>query len=654
MFAVRRAQVLFGGNATVRCAVGSWVGQIGVVRHKSTVGQPNAGVVAADESEPKRYESERYIGMTGAEIFHDMMRAYEVDTVFGYPGGAILPVFDAIHDSEYFKFILSRHEQGAGHMAEGYARATGKPGIVLVTSGPGATNTVTPLMDALMDGVPLIVFTGQVPTAAIGTDAFQEADVVGITRACTKWNVLVKDVRDLPRRINEAFEIATSGRPGPVLVDLPKDVTALKLTELPDATPQVAVRMKQKVEIFHKERIGAPGEREYRIIADMINKAKKPIIYCGQGIIQSKHDGPAVLKEFVDLANVPVTTTLHGMGAFDEKHPLSLKMLGMHGSATANYAIQDADLILALGARFDDRVTGRLDAFAPEAKKAELEGRGGIVHFEISPKNIHKVVDPTVAVLGDVGANLRNVLPFLVHQERKEWIDKLMLWKEKYAFKFENATGDQVLKPQQVLREMDKQLLELEETFGTKNIITKGVGAHQMFAAQHITWRTPRQAISSGGAGTMGYGLPAAIGAKLARPECIVVDVDGDASFSMTMNELITAVEYNIKVKVLLLNNNYQGMVRQWQALFYDNRFSGTKMKNPHFPAVAEAMGAKGLYCTTADELPGKIKEMLEYDEGPVVLECFVDKNEHVFPMVPAGASLSDVLLSADDNKDKK
>ncbi|CAO3640525.1 unnamed protein product [Mucor hiemalis] len=584
-----------------------------------------------------------FVGMSGGDIFHEMMLRHDVKHVFGYPGGAILPVFDAIHESEYFDFILPRHEQGAGHMAEGYARATGKPGVVLVTSGPGATNVVTAMADALADGIPLVVFTGQVPTTAIGTDAFQEADVVGISRGCTKWNVMVKDVAELPRRINEAFTIATSGRPGPVLVDLPKDVTAAVLKRPIPTNAMIPARPttipNTAISAFTEEARSKPHPVLMRA-AELINNAKRPIIYAGQGVV-GHPDGPKFLTALANDGNIPVTTTLQGLGSYDENDPKSLHMLGMHGSCYANLAMQNADVIIALGARFDDRVTGTVSEFAPEAAKAAKENRGGILHFEIMPKNINKVVEATQAIEGDVTENLKKLVPHIKSSPRKEWFDQIKSWKQSYPFFYEKTTDDnEILKPQQLIEELDRQTKDVKD----KVIITTGVGQHQMWAAQYFNFTEPRQFITSGGLGTMGYGLPSAIGAKVAKPDHIVVDIDGDASFSMTAMELATAAEFNIGVKVLLLNNSFQGMVKQWQDLFYKERYSGTVMKNPDFVKLAEAMGVKGIRVTKASEVEAKMKEFLEHD-GPVVMDAVVCKKEVLFPMVPGGKPLHDFMV---------
>ncbi|CAN3365561.1 acetolactate synthase catalytic subunit, mitochondrial [Diutina catenulata] len=578
-----------------------------------------------------------FIGLTGGEIFHEMMLRHNVDTIFGYAGGAILPVFDAIYNSDKFNFVLPRHEQGAGHMAEGYARASGKPGVVLVTSGPGATNVITPMADALMDGVPLVVFTGQVPTTAIGSDAFQEADVVGISRSCTKWNVMVKNVAELPRRINEAFEIATSGRPGPVLVDLPKDVTASILrhaipvnSTLPSSTLQ-QITKKMTTE-FTSEAI--------KRSADLVNRAKRPILYVGAGILNSP-EGPELLKELANKANIPVTTTIQGLGAFDQRDPKSLDFLGMHGSAAANTAMQNADLIIALGARFDDRVTGNVTKFAPAAKLAAAEGRGGIIHFEISPKNINKVVEATEAVEGDVTDNLKEFLPLIKPvSERKEWFTQLDAWKKMYPYAYQQETPGSLVKPQTLIREIDAQLQESGKDF----IVTTGVGQHQMWAAQHFTWTKPRTMITSGGLGTMGYGLPAAIGAQVAKPDTIVIDIDGDASFSMTLTELSSAVQAGAPVKICVLNNEEQGMVTQWQSLFYEHRYSHTHQTNPDFMKLAEAMGVKGIRISTQEQMKSGVKEFLECKE-PVLMEVMVDKKVPVLPMVPGGNALDDFIV---------
>ncbi|KAI0062348.1 acetolactate synthase [Artomyces pyxidatus] len=590
-----------------------------------------------------------FVGLSGGEIFHEMMLRHDVKHIFGYPGGAILPVFDAIYNSSHFDFVLPRHEQGAGHMAEGYARVSGKPGVVLVTSGPGATNVVTPMQDALSDGVPLVVFCGQVATSAIGSDAFQEADIVGISRSCTKWNVMVKDIAELPRRINEAFKIATSGRPGPVLVDLPKDVTAgILRTPLSFKATTPGFGLDLPTNPLHPS-IDQPPTRAsadvdlIRQAALLINQAQRPIVYAGNGILASDL-GPKFLAQLAKDGNIPVTTTLQGLGAFDETDEKSLHMLGMHGSAYANLAMQQADVIIALGARFDDRVTGKVDTFAPAARAAAAQGRGGIIHFEIQPKNINKVVDASIPILGDVTANLSALLPMLKYSERAPWFRDIKAWKAKYPFTYAKSQPErgEKIKPQEVIEELDRQT----EAYKENVVISTGVGQHQMWAAQHFRWRYPRTMVTSGGLGTMGFGLPAAIGAKVAAPHKTVVDIDGDASFSMTAMELATASQYNIGVKVMVLNNDFQGMVQQWQDLFYDRRYSHTRMTNPNFVLLAQAMGVHAIRVSDVRELPAKMKEFLEYDsDKPVLMECVVEANEHVFPMVPAGKALHEQIL---------
>ncbi|KAH9909211.1 acetolactate synthase [Xylariomycetidae sp. FL2044] len=593
---------------------------------------------------------ESFIGKTGGEIFHEMMLRRGVKHIFGYPGGAILPVFDAIYNSKHFEFILPKHEQGAGHMAEGYARASGKPGVVLVTSGPGATNVVTPMQDALSDGTPMVVFCGQVVTTAIGSDAFQEADVVGISRACTKWNVMVKNVAELPRRINEAFEIATSGRPGPVLVDLPKDVTASVLRKAIPTTsalpglPSAASRA--TLEATKREL-----EASLRRVAHLVNVAKKPIIYAGQGVISSE-GGPEILKELSEKASIPVTTTLHGLGAFDELDEKALYMLGMHGSAFANMAMQEADLIIALGARFDDRVTLSIAKFAPAAKAAADAGRGGIVHFEIMPKNINKVVQATEAIEGDVATNVQKLLPHVnktTMDDRKDWFSKIKTWKEKWPMNnFERTERPGAIKPQALIEELSNLTADRKH----ETIIATGVGQHQMWTAQHFRWRHPRTMVTSGGLGTMGYGLPAAIGAKVARPDALVIDIDGDASFNMTLTELSTAAQFNIGVKVIVLNNEEQGMVTQWQNLFYEDRYAHTHQKNPDFMKLADAMGVQHRRLINPEETTDALKWLID-SEGPAFLEVFTDKKVPVLPMVPAGSGLHEFLVW-DGVSDKK
>lgn len=524
-------------------------------------------------------------------------------------------------------------------MAEGYARASGNPGVVLVTSGPGATNVITPMQDALSDGTPLVVFCGQVPTTAIGTDAFQEADVIGISRACTKWNVMVKNVAELPKRIKEAFEIATSGRPGPVLVDLPKDVQAAILRN-PIPTASTLPSHPSAATLAARDLSKRKLHEVIRRVADLINLAKKPVLYVGQGLIASP-EGPLLLKELADKACIPVTTTLQGLGGYDELDDKSLHMLGMHGSAYANMAMQEADLIIALGARFDDRVTGNIAKFAPEARAAAAEKRGGIVHFEIMPKNINKVVQATEAIEGDVTTNLALLLPHVkIRSSRPEWFGQISEWKSRFPFNFERETLNGLIKPQTVIEKLSLMTQDMKD----RTIITTGVGQHQMWTAQHFRWRHPRTMITSGGLGTMGYGLPAAIGAKVARPDALVVDIDGDASFNMTMTELSTAAQFNIGVKIIVLNNEEQGMVTQWQSLFYEDRFAHTHQQNPDFVKLAEAMGVQAQRCIDPDDVDAKLTWLIESD-GPALLEVVVDKKVPVLPMVPAGKALHEFLV---------
>ncbi|VUC38238.1 unnamed protein product [Clonostachys rosea] len=601
-------------------------------------------------SKPEMDES--FIGKTGGEIFHEMMRRHDVKQIFGYPGGAILPVFDAIYNSKQFDFIVPRHEQGAGHMAQGYARASGKPGVVLVTSGPGATNVITPLQDALSDGTPLVVFSGQVPTTAIGSDAFQEADIVNISAPATKYSCLVRSVAELPRRINEAFEIATSGRPGPVLVDLPKDITAgilRRAIPIEANLPSLQSPASRATDQLNKKQLDASLNR----VAELIKIAKKPIIYAGQGIIQSE-GGPELLRELADKCSIPVTTTLQGLGAFDERDDKSLHMLGMHGTAYANMSMQNADLIIALGARFDDRVTLNVAKFAPEAKAAAAKGQGGIVHFDILPKNINKVIQSTEAIEGDVSTNLKSLLPKLPTismEQRKPWFDRINEWKKKWPLShYERADspgGNGRIKPQTVIEELS----DLTSKRDQDTIITTGVGQHQMWAAQYFTWTKPKQMVTSGGLGTMGFGLPAAIGCKAARPDALVIDIDGDASFGMTLTELSTAAQFNIGIKVLIIRNNESGMIGQWQNLFYEDRYAHAHQVNPDFVKLSEAMGVQAREVSKPEEVRASLEWLINTD-GPALLSVESDSKLPLLPMVPAGAGLHEFLVW-DPEKDK-
>ena len=569
---------------------------------------------------------------TGVQCLIDGLKKEGVKTIFGLPGGSVLDIFNDLYHAQ-FEFILARHEQGATHMADGYARATGKVGCCLVTSGPGATNTVTGLANANMDSVPLVCITGQVPSTMIGNDAFQEADITGITRPVTKHNYLVRNVDDLPRIIAEAFYIASTGRPGPVLVDIPKDVQKA-LTSVP--TPD-------RISICSYNPTIKGHPKQIARLAEAINKASKPLLYVGGGAILSN-----AAEEVTKLARkgkLPVTTTLLGLGAFPETDQLALCMLGMHGSVTANYATHHCDLLVSIGARFDDRVTGKISEFVPKAK---------IAHIDIDPTTISKSVQADIPVVGDVKNILRALIPQIETRERKEWLAQLMAWKEKYPFAYKQK--DKSIMPQYVI----EQIYNL--TKGDAVIVTE-VGQHQMWSAQYYKYTKPRTFISSGGLGTMGFGLPAAIGAQIGCPDKMVVDISGDGSAQMNIQELVVAVEHNVPIKVVILNNCHLGMVRQWQEMFYKKEYSATRLgqscrgKNeniktkkdakylPDFVKLAEAHGAMGLRVQELKQVVPALKKAFAHD-GPVLVECMVESEANVYPMVPAGASLTEMIQS--------
>lgn len=562
--------------------------------------------------------------MAGKQMVIEALKQEGVDVVFGFPGGAIIDVYDTLEKDGTIKHVLVRHEQGAAHAADGYARASGKVGVCIATSGPGATNTVTGIATANMDSVPIVVFTGQVPTALIGNDAFQEVDIVGITRPCTKHNYLVKDVRDLPRVLKEAFYIARSGRPGPVLVDLPKDVQNAKAEF--DYPQEIKLRSYNPVTEPHGKQI----ERAYRLI----EKAKRPVIYAGGGVIIS--DAYKELRTFAKAAYIPVTMTLMGLGAFPGTHELSLGMLGMHGTYCANMAMANSDLIIAIGARFDDRVTGKIEAFAPMAK---------IIHMDIDPTSIQKNVRVDVPIVGDCRRILKKLLDAVKdagrpaeawRDQHQAWLEQLDVWGKRHPLTYKEETG--VIKPQHVIERL------YEMTKG-RAIITTEVGQNQMWTAQFYKFDEPRTLLTSGGLGTMGYGFPAAIGAQMAFPEKLVVDVAGDGSIQMNIQEMATAMEQRLPVKIVILNNQFLGMVRQWQELFYDRRYAATEFEmTPDFVKLAEAYGAKGFRATRPEEVDDVLSKGLEV-EGLAIMEFAIAREEGVFPMVPAGKATTEMLL---------
>jgi len=550
----------------------------------------------------------------GAQILIDSLIKEKVKVVFGIPGGVLIPTFDALYDNSSIRFILTRHEQAAAHAADGYARATGKVGVCMATSGPGATNLVTGIATAHMDSVPMVAITGQVRTNLIGNDAFQEADTVGITRPVTKYNYLVKRVEDLARVIKEAFYLASTGRPGPVLIDLPGDVTTQETEfEYPEAA---------NIRSYKPTYEGHPGQ--IKKLAKAIAESKKPVIYAGGGVILSGAAGQ--LKELAVKTGIPVTTTLMGLGGFPEDNPLSLGMLGMHGTVCANHAVTDADLLISVGARFDDRVTGKIDEFAPRAK---------IAHIDIDPSAISKNVKVDIPVVGDVKSVLVQLNKQVKKLALKEWIDRLRKWQEEFPLSYDKKTTG--VKPQYVIE-------EIYRLTGGEAIITTEVGQNQMWAAQYYKYTKPRTFISSGGLGTMGYGFPAAIGAQVGCPGKTVFDIAGDGSIQMNIQELATAVQNNLPVKIAILNNGYLGMVRQWQELFYDKRYSHTTLNgNPDFVKLAESYGAVGIRIEKKEEVNKAIKKALSLNK-PVILDFRVDPEENVFPMVPAGQAINRMI----------
>ncbi len=566
--------------------------------------------------------------MTGAEMVIEALIDNGVEHIFGYPGGAVLPIYDAMFQQDQVQHILVRHEQGATHMAEGYARSTGKVGVVLVTSGPGVTNSVTGLTDALMDSIPLVCITAQVPTTLIGSDAFQECDTVGITRSCTKHNYLVKNVADLARVLHEAFHIARSGRPGPVLVDIPKDVQFAMGTYL---RPEEIGAIRHNS--YHPA--GAGDAEAIAQAVELMLRAERPVFYTGGGVINAGPDASQKLRELAELTGFPVTSTLMGLGAFPGSSPQWLGMLGMHGTYEANMAMHDCDLMINIGARFDDRITGRIDAFSPQSRK---------IHVDIDPSSINKNVRVELPIVGDCGlvlAEMVRVWRSRTNEPRTEaiapWWQQIDAWRARNSLAFRNSAT--IIKPQHAIQRL------YEATKGRDVYVTTEVGQHQMWAAQHFPFEMPNRWMTSGGLGTMGYGLPAAVGVQVAHPDALVIDIAGEASVQMTMQELSTAVQYRLPIKVFILNNERMGMVRQWQDLLHGGRYAHSYSESlPDFVRLAEAYGAKGIKCEDPALLDAAIAEMLDHD-GPVLFDCLVERHENCLPMIPSGKPHNEMIL---------
>ena len=577
--------------------------------------------------------------MTGAEIVFKVLEDQEVKHIFGYPGGAVLPIYDELKNHPKIKHILVRHEQGAGHAAEGYARSSGKPGVLLVTSGPGATNAVTALTDAYMDSVPIVCITGQVPTHLIGTDAFQECDTTGITRPCTKHNWLVKDVNKLSSIMHKAFEVATTGRPGPVLIDIPKDIQFqkgkyIKPTELKNNNKKIKIKFNEQ-------------DKDIKTAIELIKKSSRPILYTGGGVINSGPRATQLLRELVSLTGFPITSTLQGLGAYPGNDSQFLGMLGMHGTYEANNAMHDCDLMINIGARFDDRITGKIDEFSPKSKK---------IHIDIDPSSINKNVKVDIALVGDVKLVLEKFVsiikqkyPDFVNSNKQKiaaWWGQIENWRKKNSLGYINSR--EIIKPQFAVQRL-YELTKAQDVF-----ITTEVGQHQMWAAQHYKFDKPNRWMTSGGLGTMGYGLPAAVGVQVANPGKLVIDIAGEASVLMTMQEMSTAVQYKLPIKIFILNNEYMGMVRQWQELLHEKNYSESYTAAlPDFVKLAEAYGCVGIRAKKPDELDGKIAEMLAVNR-PVIFDCVVDKEENCYPMIPSGKPHNQMLLGKQDAKEEE